>query len=47
MTWTLAGFGDAEIADALGLSADAVKQNRYYARRNLANRLGLMGRGSR
>jgi RNA polymerase sigma factor (sigma-70 family) len=47
MTWTLAGFGDAEIADALGLSADAVKQNRYYARRNLAKRLGLTGRGSR
>jgi RNA polymerase sigma factor (sigma-70 family) len=47
MTWTLAGFGDAEIADSLGLSADAVKQSRYYARRNLANRLGLAGRGSR
>lgn len=47
MTWTLAGFGDAEIADALGLSTDAVKQSRYYARRNLAKRLGLAGRGSR
>jgi RNA polymerase sigma factor (sigma-70 family) len=47
MTWTLAGFGDAEIAEALGLSADAVKQSRYYARRNLAKRLGLAGRGSR
>jgi RNA polymerase sigma factor (sigma-70 family) len=46
MTWTLAGFGDAEIADALGLSTDAVEQNRYYARRKLANRLGLAGRGS-
>jgi RNA polymerase sigma factor (sigma-70 family) len=47
MTWTLAGFGDAEIADALGLSTDAVKQSRYYARRNLAQRLGLAGRDSR
>ncbi len=47
MTLTLAGFGDAEIADALGLSTDAVKQSRYYARRNLAKRLGLAGRGSR
>jgi RNA polymerase sigma factor (sigma-70 family) len=47
MTWTLARFGDAEIADALGLSTDAVKQSRYYARRNLAKRLGLTGRGSR
>jgi RNA polymerase sigma-70 factor (ECF subfamily) len=47
MTWTLAGFGDAEIAVALGLSADAVKQSRYYARRNLAKRLGLEGRDSR
>jgi RNA polymerase sigma factor (sigma-70 family) len=47
MTWTLAGFGDAEIAEGLGLSANAVKQSRYYARRNLAKRLGLAGRGSR
>ena len=47
MTWTLAGFGDAEIADGLGLSTDAVKQSRYYARRNLAKRLGLAERGSR
>jgi RNA polymerase sigma factor (sigma-70 family) len=47
MTWTLAGFADAEIADGLGLSTDAVKQSRYYARRNLAKRLGLAGRGSR
>ncbi len=47
MTWTLAGFGDAEIAETLGLSTDAVKQSRYYARRNLARRLGLTGRGSR
>jgi RNA polymerase sigma factor (sigma-70 family) len=47
MTWTLAGFGDAEIADALGLSTGAVKQSRYYARQNLARSLGLTGRGSR
>lgn len=47
MTWTLAGFADAEIADALGLSTSAVKQSRYYARRNLAKQLGLAGRGSR
>lgn len=47
MTWTLAGFGDAEIADTLQLSTDAVKQSRYYARRNLVKRLGLAGRGSR
>ena len=47
MTWTLAGFRDAEIADALGLSAAAVKQSRYYARRSLAKRLGLAGRDSR
>jgi RNA polymerase sigma factor (sigma-70 family) len=47
MTWTLAGFGDAEIAENLGLSTDAVKQSRYYARRNLAKRLGLAGRGQR
>jgi RNA polymerase sigma factor (sigma-70 family) len=46
MTWTLAGFGDAEIAATLGLSTDAVKQSRYYARRNLAKRLGLAGRDS-
>jgi RNA polymerase sigma factor (sigma-70 family) len=47
MTWTLAGFGDAEIASSLGLSTGAVKQSRYYARRNLAKRLGLAERGSR
>jgi RNA polymerase sigma factor (sigma-70 family) len=47
MTWTLAGFGDAEIARSLGLSPSAVKQSRYYARRNLASRLGLAGRGTR
>jgi RNA polymerase sigma-70 factor (ECF subfamily) len=47
MSWTLAGFDDAEIAGALGLSTDAVKQSRYYARRNLAKRLGVAGRDSR
>jgi DNA-directed RNA polymerase specialized sigma24 family protein len=47
MTWTLAGFGDAEIASSLGLSTDAVKQSRYYARRNLAKRLRLAERGER
>jgi RNA polymerase sigma factor (sigma-70 family) len=40
MTWTLAGFSDAEIAEALGLTTDTVKQNRYYAKRNLRKRLG-------
>lgn len=40
MTWTLAGFNDAEIAEALGLSTDAVKHNRHYARKNLRKRLG-------
>ncbi len=47
MAWTLAGFADAEIARALELSTDAVKQSRYYARQNLARRLGLAGRSSR
>ena len=47
MTWTLAGFGDTEIAGALGLSTNAVKQSRYYARKNLVKRLGLDGRDSR
>jgi len=40
MTWTMAGFSDAEIAAALGLSTDAVKQNRHYARQKLRKRLG-------
>jgi RNA polymerase sigma factor (sigma-70 family) len=40
MTWTLAGFSTAEIASALGLSADAVRQHRHYARKNLRRRLG-------
>ncbi len=40
MTWTLAGFNDTEIAGALGLSTDAVKQNRHYARQKLRKRLG-------
>lgn len=46
MTLTLAGFSDAEIVEAMGMSSHAVKQSRYYARRNLAKRLGLAGRGS-
>ena len=37
MTWTLAGFRDAEIGEALGLSADAVKQRRRDAKKNLQN----------
>ncbi len=40
MTWTLAGFSDAEIAEALDLTTDAVKQNRHYARKNLQKRFG-------
>jgi RNA polymerase sigma-70 factor (ECF subfamily) len=40
MTWTLAGFSDAEIADALGITADAVRQNRREARKNLSKQLG-------
>jgi RNA polymerase sigma factor (sigma-70 family) len=47
MTWTLAGFSDAEIAGALQLTTHAVRQSRYYARRNLAKRLGFRRRGSR
>jgi RNA polymerase sigma factor (sigma-70 family) len=47
MAWTLAGFSDAEIAAALGLTKQAVKQSRYYARRNLAKRLGITMTGSR
>lgn len=39
MTWTLAGFSDAEIAEALDLTTGAVKQNRYYAKKNLRKRL--------
>jgi RNA polymerase sigma factor (sigma-70 family) len=39
MTWTLAGFSDAEIAEALELTTNAVKQNRYYAKKNLRKRL--------
>ncbi len=33
MTWTLAGFSDAEISGVLGITADAVKQSRHYARK--------------
>ena len=47
MTWTLAGFSDAETAAALGLTTDAVKQSRYYARRNLARQLGIRKGDSR
>lgn len=39
MTWTLAGFSDAEIGEALGLSTDAVKQRRRDAKKNLKKRL--------
>jgi RNA polymerase sigma factor (sigma-70 family) len=39
MTWTLAGFSDAEIGEALGLSTDAVKQRRRDAKKNLRKRL--------
>jgi RNA polymerase sigma factor (sigma-70 family) len=44
MTWTLAGFSDAEIAMAMGLTADAVKSNRRYARGSLRKRLGAQRR---
>jgi len=47
MTWTLAGFADAEIAEALGLSTDAVKHDRHYARKNLRKRLGTQKEGPR
>jgi RNA polymerase sigma factor (sigma-70 family) len=39
MRWTLAGLADAEIAGQLGITADAVKHNRYYARKKLQKRL--------
>jgi RNA polymerase sigma-70 factor (ECF subfamily) len=47
MTWMVAGFADAEICEATGLSADAVRQNRRLARRNLRKRLGDEGEGVR
>ena len=47
MTWTLAGFNDAEIAEALSLSTDAVKSSRRYARNNLKKRLGPGRRDTR
>ena len=47
MTWTLAGFTDAEIAGVLGLSTDSVKANRHYARKNLRKRLGSGKEGTR
>lgn len=46
MAWTLAGFRDADIADAIGVSVAAVRQRRYYARKSLARRLGAAGRTS-
>lgn len=39
MTWTLAGFSDNEIGEALGLSAEAVRQRRRDAKKNLRKRL--------
>ena len=47
MTWTLARFSDAEIASALGISADAVKSNRRYARATLRKRLGSKRKDAR
>lgn len=46
-TWSLAGFTDAEIASALGISADAVKSNRRYARATLQKRLGAKRKDAR
>jgi RNA polymerase sigma factor (sigma-70 family) len=39
MAWTLDGYTPAEIADALGLSPEAVRQNLHRARTALATRL--------
>jgi RNA polymerase sigma-70 factor (ECF subfamily) len=39
MTWTLAGFSDAEIAGVLSITTDAVKANRHYARQKLRKQL--------
>lgn len=36
MAWTLSGFTPAEIADALRLSGDVVRQHLMYARRTLS-----------
>jgi RNA polymerase sigma factor (sigma-70 family) len=47
MTWTLAGFSDAEIASELGISAEAVKSNRRYARATLRKRLGAKRKDAR
>jgi RNA polymerase sigma factor (sigma-70 family) len=47
MTWTLAGFSDAEIAEALSWTTNAVKQSRHRARRHLAKLLQTMGRNAR
>jgi RNA polymerase sigma-70 factor (ECF subfamily) len=46
MAWTLADFTDAEIADALGMTADAVRQSRHKAKRNLQRSLGSKGRNA-
>lgn len=46
MAWTLADFTDAEIADALGMTADAVRQNRHKAKRNLQRVLEAKGRNA-
>ncbi len=39
MSWTLAGFSDAEIGRALDITTDAVKKNRQYAKQNLRKQL--------
>jgi RNA polymerase sigma factor (sigma-70 family) len=39
LAWTLDGFTGPEIADELGITADAVRQNLVRARRTLASRL--------
>jgi RNA polymerase sigma factor (sigma-70 family) len=41
MTWTLAGFNDAEIASVLGITTDAVKHNRHYARQKLRKQVRI------
>ena len=42
-----AGFSDAEIASELGISAEAVKSNRRYARATLRKRLGAKRKDAR
>ena len=46
MAWTLADFTDAEIAEVLGMTADAVRQNRFKAKRNLQRALEAKGRNA-